>query len=79
MQCKKEWRMQASVVVRTAIAGITANVAINVKEKMDAVRALVSDVMDRIANVTKKSVFVLTHVVLRNVAVVSSLSITCIR
>ena len=66
-----------SVAVRTAIAGTTANVATNVKEKMDVVHALVSDVMDRIVNVTKKSVSVLTHVVLRNVAVVSSLTTTC--
>ena len=51
----------------------TASVAINVKEKMDAVLVCVSDVMERIVNATRPSASALIkqHVAQVNVAVVS--------
>lgn len=51
----------------------TVSVAINVKGKMDAVHACVSDVMGRIVNVTRPSVSALIkqHVAQVNAVVVS--------
>ena len=59
------------MAVLTVTAETTVNVAISVKEKMDAVHALVPGVMDQIASVTKKSVSVQRVALINHAPVVS--------